>query len=64
MNRKISASDIYDSALKGIYRQGFKATTMRGIAADIGIEAATIYNYVDSKQELLETMLFSIADKF
>jgi len=64
MNRKISESDIYESALRGIYKQGYKATTMRGIAAEIGIEAATIYNYVDSKQEILETMLFSIADKF
>jgi len=64
MNRKISKSDIYDSALKGIYQLGYKATTMRAIASDIGIEAATIYNYVDSKQELLESLLFDIADKF
>ncbi len=64
MNKKISKSDIYDAALKGIYQLGYKATTMRAIAADIGIEAATIYNYVDSKQELLESLLFAIADKF
>ncbi len=64
MNRKISEADIYRSTLKGIYHQGYKSTTMRAIAADIGIEAATIYNYVDSKEQLLETLLFEIADKF
>jgi len=64
MNRKIVKSDIYDSALKGIYHQGYKATTMRAIASEIGIEAATLYNYVDSKHELLEELLFGIADKF
>ena len=64
MVKKISKEDIFDAALKGIYRQGYKATTMRAIAADIGVEAPTIYNYVSGKHDLLEKLLFDIADRF
>jgi len=57
MNRKIVKSDIYDSALKGIYHQGYKATTMRAIASEIGIEAATLYKEFLAHRKRYEKIL-------
>ncbi len=54
----------FNVALKLIHEQGFKATTMRDIAKAMNFEVANVYNYIDSKQALLETYLFDIADDF
>lgn len=64
MERKITRERFIEESLKLFQEKGFKATTMRDIAQRLNIEAATIYNYIDSKQALLETLLFEIADKF
>lgn len=37
---------------------------MRMIAAASGMEAASLYNHIRSKQEILEELLFSLADEF
>ncbi len=50
--------------LKLIHKKGFKATTMRDIAHDLNFEVANVYNYIDSKQSLLEEYLFDIQDEF
>ena len=51
-------------ALKLFYEKGFKATTMRDIGERLDVEAATLYNYLKSKQELLDRFLFEMADRF
>ena len=51
-------------ALKLIHKKGFKATTMRDIAQELNFEVANVYNYIDSKQSLLEGYLFDIQDEF
>jgi len=48
---------ILDSSLKLFSERGFKATTMRDIASDIGIRQGGIYNYFKSKEEILETFI-------
>ncbi|RKR14922.1 TetR family transcriptional regulator [Maribacter vaceletii] len=53
-----------ETSLKLINEKGFKATTMRDIAQKLNCEVANIYNYVDSKQSLLETYLFGISNEF
>ncbi|MBT8384901.1 MAG: TetR family transcriptional regulator [Bacteroidia bacterium] len=50
--------------LKLFYSKGFKATTMRDIAKKLNFEVANIYNYIDSKQALLEDALFDISYTF
>ena len=37
---------------------------MRDIANRVGIEAGSMYNHIDSKQELLEAICFRIADTY
>tara|TARA_R110001632_G_scaffold217616_2_gene346363 strand:+ start:1768 stop:2352 length:585 start_codon:yes stop_codon:yes gene_type:complete len=51
-------------ALQLIHEKGFKATTMRDIANALNFEVANVYNYIDSKQSLLEIYLFNIQDEF
>ncbi len=54
----------HEVALKLIHEQGFKATTMRDIAKAMNFEVANVYNYIESKQALLENFLFDIAEDF
>src|SRR3712207_1458185 len=36
-----------------IYRRGFEATSLRELAAEVGIQAASLYNHIRTKQDLL-----------
>jgi len=54
----------FEESLKLIHEKGFKATTMRDIAKRMNFEVANIYNYIDSKQALLENYLFELEKEF
>lgn len=45
-------------------RKGFESTTMRDIASELNIEAASLYHHISSKDEILEFICFSMAEKF
>ena len=48
-----------------LFRQkGFKAASMRDLATRVGVEAASLYNHISSKSELLQTICFSVAHRF
>ncbi|MEX0662550.1 MAG: TetR/AcrR family transcriptional regulator [Balneolaceae bacterium] len=53
-----------DESLKMIHEKGYKATTMRDLAEKMGFEVSNIYNFIDSKEALLETYLFQISEDF
>ena len=44
--------------------KGFAATSMRDLAESVGIEAASLYNHIRSKNEILEAICFSVANRF
>ncbi len=44
--------------------KGFAATSMRDLAETIGIEAASLYNHIRSKNEILEAICFGVANRF
>jgi AcrR family transcriptional regulator len=54
----------HHTALKLVHEKGFKATTMRELASRMQCDVANIYNYIDSKQSLLDKFLFGINDEF
>ena len=44
--------------------KGFSATGMRDLALEVGMEAASLYNHIRSKSELLQEICFRIAFTF
>lgn len=68
---KISTGDaatrkqaIQKTAAKLFKEKGYTATSMRHLAEGIGIEAASLYNHISSKEELLRSICFETADAF
>ena len=44
--------------------KGYSAVTMRDIAKAMGIKAASLYNHISSKQEILSNIIISLAEEF
>lgn len=56
--------DFLQESLKLIHEKGFKATTMRDIAERMDFDVSNSYNYIKSKQEILEGFLFGTSSEF
>ena len=52
---------IIQSATKLFKEKGFEAASMRDIAGSLGIEAASLYSHIKSKDEILEVICFRMA---
>ena len=60
-NRK---SEIHTAAAKLFGEKGFSACSVRDIAHAVGLGAASLYNHMGSKDELLTTICFRCANEF
>lgn len=43
--------------------KGFAASSMRDLADDVGLEAASLYNHIQSKSEILQEIIFKSANE-
>lgn len=55
---------IIETAANLFSQRGYMATSMRDIADSMGIEAASLYNHISSKEEILHDICFSHAQLF
>ncbi len=52
------------TALQLFHTLGYKGTSMRKIAENVGCDVANLYNYFNSKNDILKNALFSIDVRF
>ncbi|CAG2532379.1 MULTISPECIES: TetR/AcrR family transcriptional regulator [Maribacter] len=64
MAKSVKKDLFFKETLKLIHEKGFRATTMRDIAERMNFEVANIYNYIDSKDALLENYVIGITKEF
>jgi len=61
--KKASKKDFIILRASAMFREkGFPATSMRDLAEAVGIEAASLYNHIQSKSEILQEIVFRIAN--
>jgi TetR/AcrR family transcriptional regulator, cholesterol catabolism regulator len=53
---------ILQKAAEMFREKGYAATSMRDLADTVGIEAASLYNHIKSKAEMLQEIIFRIAN--
>ncbi|MFI0741808.1 TetR/AcrR family transcriptional regulator C-terminal domain-containing protein [Streptomyces sp. NPDC021100] len=53
-NTSLTREDLADAALRLLEREGPKGLTMRKVAAEVGVQAASLYWHVQNKEELLD----------
>ena len=60
-----SRKEVIVTKAAALFREkGFKAASMRDLAESVGVEAASLYNHIKSKTELLHEICFGVANRF
>ena len=64
MKSESRKQEIIETAAMLFKEKGYSAVTMRDLAAEMGIKAASLYNHITSKQDILKSIIISIAEEF
>jgi AcrR family transcriptional regulator len=64
LKQKPRKEQILEVASALFRKKGYQATSVRMIAAGLGMEASSLYNHISSKQEILRELLLNTAELF
>lgn len=64
MKQETRKEEIVRVAAKLFKEKGYSAVTMRDLAKAMGIKAASLYNHIKSKQDILRAIVISLAEEF
>jgi AcrR family transcriptional regulator len=64
MKPETRKDEIIKTAATLFKEKGYSAVTMRDLATAMGIKAASLYNHINSKQEILKEIIISLAEEF
>lgn len=65
VEEQISRKDQIEKVATRLFRlKGYKATSMRDLAQEMGMEAPSLYAHIRSKEEILQKICFRMADQF
>ena len=64
MNTITRKEEILSTASKLFRERGYSAVTMRDLAREMGIKAASLYNHISSKRQILADIVLPIAREF
>ena len=64
MKPETRKDEIINTAAKLFRERGYSAVTMRHLAKAMGIKAASLYNHINSKQDILKEIIISLAEEF
>ena len=64
MKTETRKDEIINTAAKLFKEKGYSAVTMRDLATAMGIKAASLYNHINSKQDILKEIIIAIAEEF
>ena len=56
--------EILKTAARLFKEKGYTAVTMRDLATEIGVKAASLYNHISSKEEILNDVIMNVAQSF
>lgn len=56
--------EIIATAASLFRKKGYNAVSMRILAKEVGVKAASLYNHIDSKQEILAHIILNVAQRF
>ena len=64
MKQETRKDEIIKTAAKLFKKKGYSAVTMRDLAKAMGIKAASLYNHINSKQDILKDIIILLAEEF
>lgn len=65
IDKNSSRKEVIVAKAAALFREkGFKAASMRDLAESVGVEAASLYNHIKSKTDLLHELCFGVANRY
>ncbi|MGE5108430.1 MAG: TetR/AcrR family transcriptional regulator [Sphingobacteriales bacterium] len=63
--QNVTKKDTIVATAAVLFREkGYAASSMRDLADKVGVEAASLYNHIKSKSEILQDICFNVANRF